>query len=77
MAQDSCARLIGRVVKLKEERGPLAPCRVCGGASGVIRKGAGPHPARMVCQRCARQTGWLSAAHMSAFLTVLDQEGAA
>lgn len=77
MAQDSCARLVGRVVNLTEKNGLWKPCRFCGCTTGEILTSKGPTAVSLSCTQCGGYLGLLSQAHVSAFLAILGQEGAA
>lgn len=52
-------------IPLDRPKGVFKPCRWCGGAIGRAEEAPEIVPsrpaARMICEGCGRQTGWLSA----------------
>lgn len=49
----------GSTVPLAAPRGALQPCRYCGGRTGLVVPGTGPHGAGVKCGGCSRHLGWL------------------
>lgn len=52
-------------IPLNRQKGVFKPCRWCGGEIGRAEEAPviepALHAARMICEGCGRQTGWLSA----------------
>ena len=54
---------------------PTSACRQCGGSVAIVGPGVGPHCASLRCRSCDFHSGWLSRAHCTFLIEVINEAG--